>query len=299
MSVEPSQFPALPPDQAWNDSPPPRPLPRPAPTRDIPHLGHTVLFFVIAVPVLIAGQYLSLWLAKASDLYGHKSYHQLALMMATDARLSIPAQALSYALVAAATAVFFHILWLRPFSEGIHWNAFQARTKFFRLLVVGLVTGFGTTLLGNYLPMPPNPPILMDMMKSPAGAWMMFVFGVTAAPLLEELAFRGFLLPGFVNAFRWLGRKDDISPATVKWVGLPVSVVLTSIPFALLHSPQVSHAWAPLVLIGLVSVVLCVVRLLLDSLAASTVVHAAYNFTLFAGILVQTSGFTHLAKLKG
>lgn len=274
-------------------------LPQPAQPRDIPNLGHTVLFFVIAVPMLIAGEYLSLWLAKISHLFGHKSYHALAVMMATDARLSIPAQTVAYALVAAATAAFFHMLWLRPFSEGIHWNAHQARTKIVRLLAVGLLTGFSTTLIGNYLPMPKSPPILMDMMRSPVGAWMMFIFGVTAAPMLEELAFRGFLLPGFVNAFRWLARKDDISPATVKWIGVPVSVVLTSIPFALLHSPQVSHAWAPLVLIGLVSVVLCVVRLLLDSLAASTVVHAAYNFTLFAGILVQTGGFTHLDKLKG
>jgi membrane protease YdiL (CAAX protease family) len=51
------------------------------------------------------------------------------------------------------------------------------------------------------------------------------------------------------------------------------------------------------VLIGLVSLVLCAVRLRLNSLAASTLVHAAYNFTLFAGMLVATDGFRHLDKL--
>jgi membrane protease YdiL (CAAX protease family) len=44
---------------------------------------------------------------------------------------------------------------------------------------------------------------------------------------------------------------------------------------------------------------LCIVRLALDSLAASMIVHAAYNLTLFAGILVETGGFRHLDKLSG
>jgi membrane protease YdiL (CAAX protease family) len=66
-----------------------------------------------------------------------------------------------------------------------------------------------------------------------------------------------------------------------------------------MHAPQVSHAWGPLLLIGLISVMLCIVRLSLDSLAASMLVHAAYNLTLFAGILVETGGFRHLEKLSG
>jgi hypothetical protein len=66
-----------------------------------------------------------------------------------------------------------------------------------------------------------------------------------------------------------------------------------------MHSPQVSHAWGPLLLIGLVSVVLCVVRLAMNSVMASVLVHAAYNFTLFAGVLYQTSGFRHLERLTG
>jgi membrane protease YdiL (CAAX protease family) len=123
------------------------------------------------------------------------------------------------------------------------------------------------------------------------------LFGVTGAPLFEEMCFRGFLLPGFLNTFRWLSVKGDISPQTARWVGIPFSVIFTSLPFALMHAPQVSHAWAPVLLIGLVSVVLCVVRLRLNSVACSAVVHAAYNFTLFAGLLVETGGFRHLERL--
>ena len=76
-----------------------------------------------------------------------------------------------------------------------------------------------------------------------------------------------------------------------------MSILLTSIGFALMHSAQLSHAWGPLLLIGMVSVVLCIVRLVSDSVAAGAVVHAAYNFTLFAAMLVQTGGFRHLEKL--
>jgi membrane protease YdiL (CAAX protease family) len=87
--------------------------------------------------------------------------------------------------------------------------------------------------------------------------------------------------------------------SAVNWVGLPISILLTSLGFALLHGPQVSHSWGPVLLIGIVSVVLCLVRLSFDSVLASAIVHAAYNFTLFAGILVTTDGFRHLEKLKG
>jgi hypothetical protein len=38
--------------------------------------------------------------------------------------------------------------------------------------------------------------------------------------------------------------------------------------------------------------------LAMNSVAARSVVHAAYNFTLFAGILVETGGFRHLDKLS-
>ena len=128
---------------------------------------------------------------------------------------------------------------------------------------------------------------------------MLLVFGVTLAPLTEELAFRGFLLPSLVNAFRWCQRRGAMSETSVRVIGIPVAVVLTSIPFAMIHAEQVSGSWGPLLLIGMVSVVLCIVRLATSSVACSVVVHMCYNRTLFSGLLVQTDFFRHLGKLKG
>ena len=271
--------------------------PRPS-TSDLPHLSHAVLFFVLAVPMLLIGEALSLFLAKQLHLFGTTSYHAIFDLMASDARLAIPTQALTYLLTLLTAIAIFPLLWQQPFSQGIHWNLNAARTRFLWLLSLGLGLGFGITLLGNYLPMPKDPPIMQDIMGSQLGAWMMLIFGVTCAPLLEEMAFRGFLLPGLIHAMRWLMQREILSSDALSWATIPFSILLTTIPFALLHATQVSHAWAPLLLIGLVSIALCIVRLRLKSVAASTVVHAAYNFTLFSGLLLQTDGFRHLQRLN-
>jgi membrane protease YdiL (CAAX protease family) len=69
------------------------------------------------------------------------------------------------------------------------------------------------------------------------------------------------------------------------------------VPFALLHAEQVAKAWGPLLLLYCVSLILCAVRLATRSLAASTLVHSAYNFMLFALMFAQTGGFRHLDKM--
>lgn len=265
-----------------------------------PNMGHallllalTVLFVLIAAPVALTA------VLQHFHVYGAAGFRETASQLQNngDPRWLIPMEALGYALVMLAAVPLFRAIWLRPFAVGVHWNGRKAVRYFGRLLALGLVCGFGIGSLGSFLPMPKDPPILTDIMRSPVGAWMMLIFGVTGAPLFEELFFRGFVLPAFLNVFRWWSLEGSLPKAGVRWLGVPMSVVLTSLPFALLHGHQLSGAWAPVLLIGLVSLVLCVVRLRLNSLACSTVVHGAYNFTLFAAILIQTGGFRHLDRL--
>ena len=73
--------------------------------------------------------------------------------------------------------------------------------------------------------------------------------------------------------------------------------VLTSLPFALLHVDQQGHSLGPFLLLILVSLILCTVRLKTRSLAASTLVHATYNFIIFALALIGTGGFRHFDKM--
>ena len=57
--------------------------------------------------------------------------------------------------------------------------------------------------LSNFLPIPKTLPI-DDFFRTPADVWMVALFGTFLAPVCEELAFRGFLLPSLASAWDWL-----------------------------------------------------------------------------------------------
>ena len=142
--------------------------------------------------------------------------------------------------------------------------------------------------------------------------WLVALFGTFLAPVFEELAFRGFLLPSLASAYDWMrgGRNDEpVAPVVQnpvvtnndqRWsiAALVVSCTLTSIAFALVHADQLAHAWAPLAVLFCVSLVLCLVRLWTQSLAASTLIHAVYNGTIFTILFFVTGGFRHLDKIR-
>lgn len=273
--------------------------PQPEQPRLIPHIGHTLLFFLMAIIMIILTE-IGATVLYQFLIHGPQSRTGLdhALMaVAGNPVFSIPTQAAAYGLLILISIPVFESLWLESFGAALHWSFHFARKHFWRLAGIGLAAGLIIGSLGNFLPMPKSPPIIKDMMNSTTGAWFMLLFGVTAAPMTEELAFRGFLLPSLINLFRWAERRGFSTKAVTRYMGIPISILLTTIPFALLHATQVSDAWGPLLLIATVSVILCIVRLVTDSVAAGAVVHAAYNFVLFAGVLMQTSGFQHLHKL--
>ncbi|MFZ0630020.1 MAG: CPBP family intramembrane glutamic endopeptidase [Acidobacteriaceae bacterium] len=298
---QPSGAPDDGPSYLWRPMEPPvspiEPAPAPPPPKLIPNLGHSLVFFALLVPAFLGGWIVTFGILR---LVLHKVPTQAVILrVGHEVRYAITAQAVAYGIQWALAALVFSLWWGRSLARGVHWNLAAAGRSFLRLALLGVATGLVITLAGNFLPMPKAPPILNDLTNSTAGAWMLMAFGITLAPLTEELAFRGFLLPSLVNVFRWMGRRGTMSESSVRAIGIPIAVVLTSIPFAMVHAQQVSDSWGPLLLIGMVSVILCIIRLATDSVAAGFVVHACYNFTLFAGLLVQTDGFRHLEKLKG
>ncbi len=76
-----------------------------------------------------------------------------------------------------------------------------------------------------------------------------------------------------------------------------VGSLATSLPFALLHVDQQGRALGPFLLLIVVSLILCAVRLITRSLAASTLVHATYNLFIFVIELAATGGFRHFDKM--
>ena len=188
----------------------------------------------------------------------------------------LPAMMAAYAVVVGAMVAIVKTTG-RPFWQTVQWN-FPARTAI-GYASLGLLLAILVGMASKLLPIPKSLPI-DNYFTDATGAYMMAIFGVTFAPLVEELFFRGFLYP--VIARHW---------------GAGISVGLTALFFALIHEAQLAHAWAPLLLLWFVGLVLTAVRAWTRSVGASFCVHAGYNFTLFALMFIATDHFRHLEKL--
>jgi uncharacterized protein len=274
--------------------------------RRIPNFGHTVLFFMVAIIVLLLTSVSAFALVMGLHLLGSETPEKLL----REPRLLIPSMAAGYLIAGAIVWAIFTYLWQQPFLQGLRWNFSIVRRRWVPLLAGGVVLSLAVQFLSNFLPIPKTLPI-DDFFRTPADVWMVALFGTLLAPVCEELAFRGFLLPSLASAWDWLrsfrrapeaslvvsdrGAQDD-----PRWSipALLFSCTVTSIAFALVHADQLAHAWAPLAVLFGVSLVLCGVRLWTHSLAASTLIHATYNGTIFTILFFGTGGFRHLDKIS-
>jgi membrane protease YdiL (CAAX protease family) len=96
---------------------------------------------------------------------------------------------------------------------------------------------------------------------------------------MEELFFRGFLYPVLARRF-----------------GFIMAVLLTALPFACIHIIEYK-AWAPVLIVFLVGVVLTVVRAKRQSVASSFIVHSIYNGIPVLATIIASGGYRHLEKL--
>jgi membrane protease YdiL (CAAX protease family) len=222
-----------------------------------------------------------------------------------DTRILLGLEFMIYAVSLGAAIPVFSIAWRRNFFAGVQWHGATAGRFWIRLIGVALAGNIIAGVANLTLPFPKNAPI-DQLFKTPMQAWLLFAFGVTVAPFFEEMIFRGFLLPALATAWDWCGEKIsgsapklyDVTQDPPWSLGAKIfGSILASLPFALMHAAQVSNAWGPLSVLFTVSLILCAVRLKTRSLAASTLVHVTYNFTLFAAMLVQNGGFRHLDKM--
>jgi len=257
--------------------PPPDPPPGPPAVQQTPTLLEMIAFFALAAILLTAIQGIGAAAVLHWRVFGKISLRSLAM----EPRFTIPTMVVSYGVVLLIAAVLFRRVWQRGFFDGIHWNASALARNWTWLPTLGIGLGFAIQLASNYLPVPKQMPV-DAFFRTASDAWMVALFGVFIAPAAEEIAFRGFLYP-------------SLRP----WTGRILAAILTSIPFTLLHAQQVAHAWAPLSMVFLVSLVLVAVRERTNSVAASAVVHACYNLSIFAVIFFASGGFQHLERLKG
>jgi CAAX protease family protein len=161
---------------------------------------------------------------------------------------------------------------------ALRWN--WPTKKWGNYLLAGLLLAICLVPFEYFLPIPKKLPV-DEFFKTARDAYILSIFGIFFAPLFEELFFRGFLYP-----------------VLARRLGMGASIFITSVFFAGIHGSQLKYSWAPVLMIFIVGVTLTTVRALKKSVAATTLMHMAYNGTIFIATFIATDGFRHMERFN-
>ncbi len=178
------------------------------------------------------------------------------------------AQFLAYGLAFALLAVFLRLKYRKPFFSSLGW--ISPWERFAPRVAAGVLLALGVALAGALLKTPDIDMPIKELLKDRLSLVLVGVSAVTIGPVCEELAFRGFLYPLLARS-----------------AGPAVAILGSALPFALLHGQQYAWSWRHVLLITVAGAGFGWMRYRSGSTAASAVMHAAYNGTLFTAYLVQ------------
>lgn len=210
-------------------------------------------------------------LAALRFAYPHESW----LEVAQKPVLALLSELLTYVAVALYMILLVEGKYRARFWQAIRWSwPGIAGVSMLGLGVLMITLDF----LGKFLPMPKETPF-DQFFARPSDAYLTVAFAVTFGPLMEELFFRGFLYP-----------------VVARRLGAVWGILLTALPFGLIHMAQYGYAWGAVLIIFLVGVVLTTVRALTKSVASSFLAHVGYNGALMVIAALATDGFRHMEK---
>lgn len=181
-----------------------------------------------------------------------------------------PALAVTFAFEGLWFAVLYGVMRLgygRPFWRSLAW---VKAGGFWDSFGWGLLTALICVVISSVLPPPHGPTPMEELLKDRSSMLLLGFFAVTLGPLFEELAFRGFLQPLLVSTFGAVG-----------------GVLLQAIPFAVLHGAEYAWGWQQLILMLFAGAAFGWMRQRTGSTAASTYMHAGFNFVVFVGMLAE------------
>ncbi|HEY4356686.1 MAG TPA: CPBP family intramembrane glutamic endopeptidase [Acidobacteriaceae bacterium] len=263
-------------------------------SRRIPHLGHTLLFFTLALFCLLVATLISISIlhVRPSEPSGQ---HPMGDFLA---------EMIGYFVTLLVAVPLFATIWHKPFLDGIHWTWRAASRHWWKLILLGGVAAILASLADSLIKSPSSTD-LMRMFQKPSTAWTFVIVGSLIAPLMEEIAFRGFLLPALATAYDWIA--VERTPAGLAWWQRTTehtrgawifAALFSSAAFTLIHGGQLHWAYGPILVLFIPSLLFAAVRIRLRSVAASTLVHIAYDGFIFLDMIVVTHGFRHLDKLQ-
>lgn len=264
-----------------------------------PHIGYTLL-------LLLAG-FIFLLIVSAVVIAAGAALHLLPHSVSEASRgfpkTSILIEALTFGATLAFAALVFPRMWHRSFGLTIAFHRQTAARYAGRLAIIGVALSIVAQLIESRLNLKQDMPV-DEFFRHPADVWVVALFGVLVAPVCEEIFFRGFLLKGLAIAWDWIatpkteeGRSLWNATSTLSRTAWIVAGVISSGMFAAMHAAQLGFAWNAVGVLWLVGGALTVVRIRLNSVAASAVVHAVYNGFIFVLLFVATDGFRHLDKV--
>jgi len=229
------------------------------PAERVPYWGYQdlALFIALAAPSLLLAFVL---VQGVSLVTGYRPAGRAAPLLA--------GQFLGYALWFLSLYGLLKLRYDRPFWSSLGWVTPR------RGLLVSVVAGPALALLvatlGVLLKTPEIQMPIKNLLSDRSSIVLVGLFAVTLGPLCEELAFRGFLLP-----------------LVARSLGPVAGVLISALPFAILHGPQYSWSWRHVVLITLAGSAFGWMRLHSRSTLTATLMHAGYNLTFFAAYVLQ------------
>jgi Type II CAAX prenyl endopeptidase Rce1-like len=390
LSSPPNPIPELP--QIIDTTPlmtPPPPEPLPASVENPVWTGWDVAALAVVTVAIIVFFSLTLALAEMLLWFPKLSFTEVAALP----MVIVPAQIVAYAVVILIMQRIASRSGSGPQRE-LHWNWPQAWAAY---LFGGLALAIALQGFAQLLPMPKNLPI-DEFFKTRLEAYLLSIFGITFAPLLEELYFRGFMYPvvdrwlyeilssprrtriartllllaaAWGYAVQWLPNMAQILVASIlgvaagvlflvritgeqhsvrdrfvlpiagfaAWsavahavhgralfaatgvlllVALALTVIVvrrpdservpllaivgaigvTAFAFALIHGAQLTYSWGPVLVIFLVGVTFTAVRAIKQSVAATLLMHMAYNGTITVALFFASDHFRHLERMN-
>jgi uncharacterized protein len=216
-----------------------------------------LIFTVMAVPCLVVGMLVVQLAAWVIPAYPEAKAAKL-----------LPAQFIAYGLWFGCLFLLLKTKYDMPFWRSMAWKV--PWDGFFWTVLGGPALAFTIGGLGLLLRTPELEMPMKDLLGDRASVAMIGIFATTLGPFCEELAFRGFLMPLLRKSF-----------------GLPVAIVGSALPFALLHGPQYAWSWRHILLITLAGSAFGWARHRTGSTAAAAMVHGTYNMTFFSAFLLQ------------
>jgi membrane protease YdiL (CAAX protease family) len=167
-------------------------------------------------------------------------------------------QCLLYLILLGALYALISLRYHRPFWSSLGWT--MPERGFLECIMGGPILAFGTSILGAALKAPAIKDPIRGLISGRGSLVVVMLFLVVLGPVFEEMVFRGFLFPLLAKTF-----------------GAVSGIVLTALPFALLHGAQNQWAWQQITMIGIAGVVFGYARYKTGSTAASTMLHCGFN----------------------